>query len=56
MLCKEVNDKLLLHIFFVSKGLTKAEKNYHTTDLETLAVCVEEISLLHLWVEYSHKN
>ncbi|KAL6735245.1 hypothetical protein Aduo_005704 [Ancylostoma duodenale] len=38
VLCQEGSDKMLHPLFFASKGLTKAERNYHITDLEALAV------------------
>lgn len=37
-LCQEGKDKLLHPVFLASKGLTKAEKNYHVTELEALAL------------------
>ncbi|EYC17427.1 hypothetical protein Y032_0030g2043 [Ancylostoma ceylanicum] len=38
VLCQEGDDKLLHPIFFASRGPSKAERNYHITDLEALAV------------------
>ncbi|EYC05726.1 hypothetical protein Y032_0080g1333 [Ancylostoma ceylanicum] len=38
VLCQEGDDKLLHPVFFASRGLSKAERNYHITDLEALAV------------------
>ncbi|XGW13215.1 hypothetical protein V3C99_013667, partial [Haemonchus contortus] len=38
VLCQEGEDRFLHPIMFASKGLSKAEKNYHITDLEALAL------------------
>ncbi|VDO19718.1 unnamed protein product [Heligmosomoides polygyrus] len=50
VLRQEGEDKLLHPISFASRGLSKAEKGYHITDLETLALLFAlKISFLRVW-------
>ncbi|KAL6733092.1 hypothetical protein Aduo_003775 [Ancylostoma duodenale] len=38
VLCQEGGDRMLHPLYLASKSLSKAEKNYHITDLEALGV------------------
>lgn len=49
VLCQERSDKMLHPLYFASKALSKAEKNYHVTDLEALAV-VFALKKIHFFI------
>lgn len=64
ILCQKGEDESVHPIYFASKQLSKAERNYHVTDMESLALvfvlkkfhsCSADSFVLHSQYMYQHK-